>query len=164
MPHCYVLKTIHSYHFSTFLRAVAVISLNFLPIYPWLSSNGNYSLTIPTAPSLKPIILTSSLIRCEPVQVGHHHPLFLGLYSGCLFLLLLQRRPTPPHCPPSLTHFSQPDGKRTTPFTTYSLRVCLTVLLNTPFLLRHSSCFRPWCIIHCWLPAAFVIFSWQFIL
>jgi hypothetical protein len=37
----------------------------------WLSLHGVYS---PTAPSLRPLIPSGSLIRCEAVQVYHHQP------------------------------------------------------------------------------------------
>jgi hypothetical protein len=41
---------------------------------PRLGSHGDYSPTIPAAPSLRPLVLSGSLIRCEPFQVYHHHP------------------------------------------------------------------------------------------
>jgi hypothetical protein len=43
--------------------------------FPWLGSHGDYSPTAPTAPSLRPLNLSGSLIRCKPVQVYHHEPL-----------------------------------------------------------------------------------------
>jgi hypothetical protein len=36
----------------------------------WLGSHGDY---FPAAPSLSPLALSSSLIRCELVQVYHHY-------------------------------------------------------------------------------------------
>jgi hypothetical protein len=38
---------------------------------PWLDSHGDYS---PTPPSLKSLVPSGSLIRCQSVQVYHHHP------------------------------------------------------------------------------------------
>jgi hypothetical protein len=40
----------------------------------WLCSHDDYSPTAPAAPSLRPLVSISTLIRCEPVQVYHHHP------------------------------------------------------------------------------------------
>jgi hypothetical protein len=51
--------------------AMSVISLTFLPVAQFFSV---HSPTAPTAVSLRPLILSSSLIRCEPVQVYRHHP------------------------------------------------------------------------------------------
>jgi hypothetical protein len=41
---------------------------------PWLGSHGVYSPTAPIAPSLRALVPSSSLIRCQSVQVCHHHP------------------------------------------------------------------------------------------
>jgi hypothetical protein len=38
------------------------------------SFHGVHSRTAHTVPSLRPLIPNSSLIRCEPVRVYHHHP------------------------------------------------------------------------------------------
>jgi hypothetical protein len=56
-------------HFSSDGTLVtSVIGLAFLP-------HGSILATItPAPPSLKPFVLSSSLIRCQPVQVYHHHP------------------------------------------------------------------------------------------
>jgi hypothetical protein len=43
----------------------------------WLSSQGDYSPTAPAAPTLKPLIPSSSVIRRQLVQVYYHHPSFL---------------------------------------------------------------------------------------
>jgi hypothetical protein len=59
----------------SFLRAVlvtSVIGLTFLPL--WFGSHSDYSQTAPTAPSLRPLIPSGSLIRCQSVQVYNHHP------------------------------------------------------------------------------------------
>jgi hypothetical protein len=40
----------------------------------WLGSHSDYSPTAPAAPPLGPLILSSSVTRCELVQVYHHHP------------------------------------------------------------------------------------------
>jgi hypothetical protein len=52
----------------------------------WLGRCGDYCPTTPTAPSLRLLVASGSLIRCEPVQVYHHHHffLFLGLCFGHL--------------------------------------------------------------------------------
>jgi hypothetical protein len=49
---------------------------------PWLSFRSDYS---PAAPSLRPLVMSGSLIRCVPVQVYHLHHLFRGLCLGRLF-------------------------------------------------------------------------------
>jgi hypothetical protein len=41
---------------------------------PWLGSHGDESSTPPAAPSLRPLVPSRSLMRCEPVQVYHHQP------------------------------------------------------------------------------------------
>jgi hypothetical protein len=75
---------------------------------PWLSSHGDYSPTAPVVHSLRQLIPSSSLMRCQVVQVYHHHPYFS---RAVLFtsLLLFWNMPTPTQYP--VTHFSQPDGK-----------------------------------------------------
>jgi hypothetical protein len=62
---------------SSFLMAVLVmyvISLTFLLL--WLGFHGDYCPTAPAAPFLKPLVTSSSLIRCQLVQVDPHHPAF----------------------------------------------------------------------------------------
>jgi hypothetical protein len=49
-------------------------SCSFLSLSLSLSLCGGCSPTAPTAPSLRLLVPSSSLIRCEPVQVYHHHP------------------------------------------------------------------------------------------
>jgi hypothetical protein len=44
----------------------------------WLGSHGDHSPTAPAAPSLRPLILSCSLIRCEPVKVYHLHLPLVG--------------------------------------------------------------------------------------
>jgi hypothetical protein len=39
----------------------------------WLGSRDDYSPTVLTAPSSRSLVPSCSLIRCEPVQVYHHH-------------------------------------------------------------------------------------------
>jgi hypothetical protein len=59
---------------SSFPRAVfvtSVIGLTFL--LPWLGSHGDYSPIATAAPSLGPLVPSSSLIRCQSLQVYHHH-------------------------------------------------------------------------------------------
>jgi hypothetical protein len=41
----------------------------------WFVSHSDRSPIAPTAPALRPLIPSSSLIRCKPVQVYHHQPL-----------------------------------------------------------------------------------------
>jgi hypothetical protein len=41
---------------------------------PWLSSHGDYSPIALPAPSLRLLVLSGSLTRCELVQVYHHQP------------------------------------------------------------------------------------------
>jgi hypothetical protein len=40
---------------------------------PWRGSQGDYSPTVPAAPSLRPLVPSGSLIRYQPVQLYHHH-------------------------------------------------------------------------------------------
>jgi hypothetical protein len=41
---------------------------------PWLGSHDDYFPTAPAAPSLRPLVPSSPMIRCELVQVYHHQP------------------------------------------------------------------------------------------
>jgi hypothetical protein len=41
---------------------------------PWIGSHDDYSPTAPTAPSLRSLAPSVSLIRCELVQMYHHQP------------------------------------------------------------------------------------------
>jgi hypothetical protein len=50
----------------------------------WLGSQGDYSSTSPAAPSLRPLVPSSSVTKSKPVQVYHHH-LFHGLFFGRRF-------------------------------------------------------------------------------
>jgi hypothetical protein len=43
---------------------------------PWLISHGDYSPTAPTAPSLRLLVPSGSLIGCQSLQVYHHHLAF----------------------------------------------------------------------------------------
>jgi hypothetical protein len=60
----------------------------------WLGSHGDYS---PSAPSLRPVIPSSSLIRCDPVQVYHHQP-----WSRVPFQLMQAEGPSEVDVPTSL--------------------------------------------------------------
>jgi hypothetical protein len=111
----------------------------------WLSSHGDYS---PTAPSLRPLVLSSFLIRCKPVQVYHHQ-----LRSRVPFHSVQAKVPRVGDAPTSLAlkllvnvqslTSHNPMEIPTTYFMTSSLKVCLTVLVNALLLPRHSYCFRP---------------------
>jgi hypothetical protein len=72
----------------------------------WLGSHDDYSPTAPTAPSLRPLISSSSLIRCKLFQAYHHQPRSRVVLLTSL--LSFQRGLTPPWCPD--THFSNLDG------------------------------------------------------
>jgi hypothetical protein len=54
----------------------------------WLSSHSDYSPTVPAAPSLRPLVLSGSLLRWELVQVYHHHPRSRVLLDHLCELLL----------------------------------------------------------------------------
>jgi hypothetical protein len=41
--------------------------------FPWLGNHGDFSPTSPAAPSLRPLVLSGSLIGCQSAQVYHHH-------------------------------------------------------------------------------------------
>jgi hypothetical protein len=45
---------------------------------PWLGFHCDYPLTAPTAHSLRPLVLSGSMIRCQSVQVYRHHPSPVG--------------------------------------------------------------------------------------
>jgi hypothetical protein len=129
MLHCSLLKAIHPEWptgvppFLLFrglcLRCLCLVS----PSSPWLGFHGDYSPTAPTAPSLRPLIPSDSLIRCQSVQVYHHHLPPVGVdkssesvlcsyihysYSVCSFFLF-QRRLTSPQC--SDNRFSNSDQR-----------------------------------------------------
>jgi hypothetical protein len=76
------------------------------PRFPslWLDSHGDYS---PTAPSLRPLVPNGSLIRCEPVQVYHHHSYSMAVLLTSL--LSFRRGLTPPQCP--VTRLTQPSRR-----------------------------------------------------
>jgi hypothetical protein len=150
MSHCFLLKAIRP-NWPTgappfFLsRGLCLLRLWLAsPSFPWLGFfRGVYSPTAPAAPS-------GSLIRCQSVQVYHHHPVFpigggkttssgqcsyiSGFYSVCSLFFLFRRAPTPPQCP--VTCFSQPTGNPDCSLHDLSLRVSLTF----PVLSSHSCC------------------------
>jgi hypothetical protein len=62
------------WHFSALVKAALLpVSAASSLLSPWLISQGDYSPTAPTAPSLRPYFPSGSLISCEPLQVYHHH-------------------------------------------------------------------------------------------
>jgi hypothetical protein len=78
LPSNWSMRYIASYQHTTissFLRAVLVelCDQSHLPS-PQLSSCRDYSWAAPAAASLRPLIPSSSLIRCQWVQVYYHHP------------------------------------------------------------------------------------------
>jgi hypothetical protein len=80
--------------------ACDVCDLSLLPSL-WLGSHGDYSLAAAAAPSLRLLILSGSLIRCEPAQLYHHQP-----RSKVPFLTsLLSFRGSWPHPQCPVTHF-----------------------------------------------------------
>lgn len=66
------------YSFPGAALLISVIDWSGLPP-PGLASYGDHSPIAPVALSLRPLIPKVFLIRCEPVQVYHHH-----LYSRVL--------------------------------------------------------------------------------
>jgi hypothetical protein len=74
-PKGYSFKTAYRCIAITFLKGCAydVCDRSHLSS-SWLGSHGHYSLTAPSAPSLRPLVLSSSKIRCHSIQVYHHHP------------------------------------------------------------------------------------------
>jgi hypothetical protein len=106
--------------------------------FPWLGSHGDYSPTAPAAPSLRPLILRGSLIRCEPVKLYHHR-----LCSGAVLLtslLSFRRGPTPPQYPVT---FCNPVEDLTVRFSISSSTVFLKILSNILFFLRCSCNLAP---------------------
>jgi hypothetical protein len=100
----------------------------------WLNSRGDYSLSAPAAPSLRPIVPSDSLIRGVPVHMYHHH-----LYSKVLkvallkSLLLFQRGTTIPHHPVTP---SNPVEDQTIRFWISSSTLFLTILPEVFYFLR----------------------------
>jgi hypothetical protein len=115
---------LHSHYLATTLHATYVVPRAvLLTSVIGLVSEGDYC---PTAPSLRPLIPSGSLIRCEPVQVYHHQPysrvpfrsvrstvprVVDALISLAFKLLVLSflRGPTPAQC--LTTDFSNPYGR-----------------------------------------------------
>jgi hypothetical protein len=89
-------NSLHAYRHFFFFEVCGcdVCDRSHLPS-PWLGFHGDYSAT---APSLRPLVLSGSLIRSEPVQLYHHRL--------CSFPFWWR---SPPRC--LCTHFPQPDGK-----------------------------------------------------
>jgi hypothetical protein len=71
MLHCSLLRAYP--HFFSEGCAYDVCDCSRLPS-PWLGSHGDYYPTAPTAPSLRPLVRSGSLIRHELVQVYDHQP------------------------------------------------------------------------------------------
>jgi hypothetical protein len=94
---------------------------------PWLGSHGYYSATAPTAPSVRALVPSGSLIRCDLAQV-HHHFLFRGLCFERLSFRFGGDRPL--HNVQSLTAHIQMENW-TAGLATSSPRVCPTVLLTS---------------------------------
>jgi hypothetical protein len=117
------------------------------PSFPLARFSGDYSPTTPAAPFLRPLVPSTSLIRCQSVQVYYHHPCFgrrgqkfwerpmllhLQLLPVCsLFICFRGGRPL--HNVQSLIFCSSMENS-TAHFATSSPKVFLTVLLN-------ASCF-----------------------
>jgi hypothetical protein len=74
MLQCFLLKVYCHFFFSE-ACACDICDRSRLPSR-WLSSHGDYSPTAPAALSLRPFVPSGSLIRCQSVQVYHHHPSF----------------------------------------------------------------------------------------
>jgi hypothetical protein len=55
-------------------RGLYLVSSRLLSPCMFFLSRGDYSPTATTAPSLKLLVASSSLISCRPVQVYYHHP------------------------------------------------------------------------------------------
>jgi hypothetical protein len=66
----FVLNSLQVYNYFFFL-GLCLWCLWLVPPSPWLGSYGEFS---PTAPTLRPLVLSGSRIRCELVQVYHHQP------------------------------------------------------------------------------------------
>jgi hypothetical protein len=82
MPYCFLLKSIRS-EWPTgilpFLLFWGLYLWNLWSVSPsslWLTSHSDYSPTAP-APSLRPLIPSSSFIGCQSAQVYYHQPPFL---------------------------------------------------------------------------------------
>jgi hypothetical protein len=136
MPHCSTLRLfvpngLQVYHNFFFSEGCACDACDW-PRFPslWLSSCGDYSPTAPAAPSSRPLIPSSSLIRCKPVQVYHHHLCSFPRAMLWAPLLLFWRGPTPPQCQP--TSHSPVEGP--------TIRFLIP---NSAFFLRHSCRFAP---------------------
>jgi hypothetical protein len=101
-----------------------------------LCSHGDYSPTAPADPTLKPLVASGYLVRCELVQMYHHH--LCSLPRALLLTPLVSFR----YNVQALTFLNAMEIP-TARFTTSSRRVYLTVLLNALSHPRHSCCFRP---------------------
>jgi hypothetical protein len=110
--------------------------------------------TAPAALSLRPLVPSGSLIRCEPAQVYHHHPAFSN-WRGKKFhewsipltfmallcvlsLLSFWRGQTPPQYPD--THFPQSNGNTDYLFVISNPKLSLKVSLTFSLLSSHSCC------------------------
>jgi hypothetical protein len=128
---------------------------------PWLGSHGDYSPTATATPSLKLLVPSGSLIRCQSVQVYYHHPAFGRVGRNYLVwpVLMLwvqsslsfRRGPTPPQCPD--IHFPQSDGSPVC-IAISSFTVCLKVLLTILLLPRCNRSLGPGPLCRCCIPVA----------
>jgi hypothetical protein len=102
---------------------------------PWLGSHGDYSPTVPAPPSLRTLVPSGSLIRCQAVQVYRHLP---SLPRAALLTSLLSFRKGQPF------HNGQPLTSRipvedpTIRFSISSSTVLLKILLDALSFFRRT--------------------------
>jgi hypothetical protein len=120
---------------------------------PWLSSHGDYT---PTAPSLRPLVPSGSLIKCQAVQVYHHHPSFLRAALWLSLFFSFQRGPT---CPQYPVTYCNPLEDLTIRFSIYSSADFLKILPDVISFLRRSCRLAPLSFIHRCIAGPSVVIS-----
>jgi hypothetical protein len=93
----FVPNSLQAYHHFFFPKgfACAICDRSRLPS-PWLGSHGDYSATAFSTPSLRSLILSGSLIRCELVKVYHCHLALVGAGKSSEWPVLLHPQPRAP--------------------------------------------------------------------
>jgi hypothetical protein len=124
-----------------------MLGFTFLPVVRFF--HGVYSPTAPAAPSLRPLVLSGSLVRCQLVQIYHHHRSPVGAvkssksgqcsYSACCVLFCFR----PGWLLLNVLTFIFHEVS-TLRFMISSMRAFLKILLDVLSFLRRSYFFKLW--------------------